>query len=112
MLSRDLAREDPAVVAMAVHAAGVAREPMLAKPRRRLMDRPAEVDARDRRALPERGLRRQLVAADGRDAELRQILDRTREAGGRDHVVDFEDELGRALGLAGVHAEDRSDSLD
>src|SRR5205814_5163840 len=37
--------------------------------------------------------------------------DRTREAGRGDHVVDLEDQLGGALGLARVHAEDVAASL-
>src|SRR5438477_5520030 len=106
MLLRNLAREDASVVAMAVHPAGVARDAVLAKAGRRLVDRPAEIHPRDRRALPERSLRGELVAADGGDAEFRQIEDRTREAGRRDHVVDLEDQLGGALGLACVHAEE------
>src|SRR3989440_1840453 len=105
MLSRDLAREDAPVVAVPVHAAGVARHAVLAETGRCLVDRSAEVDARDRRALPVRGLCGQLVPADGRHAELGQIQDRAREPGRRDHILDLEDELGRAVGFARVHAE-------
>src|SRR5213594_3169540 len=112
MLSRDLAGENASVVAVPVHAAGVARQPMLAEAGRCLVDRSAEVDAGDRRALPERSLRRKLVAADRGNAELRQIQRWTREARRGDHVVDLKDELGGALGLARVHAEDLARSLD
>src|SRR5204862_8330253 len=82
------------------------------KARRRLMDRPAEIHPGDRRALPERGLRGKLVAADRGYAEIRQIEDRARETGRGDHVVDLEDQLGGALGLARVHAEEAAASLD
>src|SRR5437867_3435875 len=112
MLSRDLAGEDASVVAVPVHAAGVARQPMLAEAGRCLVDRSAEVHARDRRALPERSLRRKLVAADRGDAELWEIQCWTRETGRGDHVVYLEAELGRALGLARVHAEGLTGSLD
>src|SRR6266850_8455253 len=112
MLSRDLPREDASVVPVAVHAARIARDPVLAKTGRRLMDRAAEVHAGDRRALPERGQRGKLVAADGRDAEFWQIQDRAREARRRDDVVDLEDELGGALRLARVNAEDVAGPFD
>src|SRR6266571_4709703 len=76
------------------------------------MDRPAEIHTRDGGALPERSLRRQLVATDRGDAELGQIPYRAREPGRCDHVVDLEDELGRALRLARVYPEDLAGSLD
>src|SRR5437762_5256440 len=112
MLLSDLAGEDPSVVAVAVDAAGVARQAVLAQAGRSLVDRPAEVHARDRRALPGRRLRGELVAANSRDAELDEILDRARETRCRDDVVDLEDELGGALRLSGVHAERLAGALD
>src|SRR5437667_9345651 len=105
MLGGDVAREDAAVVAVAVHSTGVARDAVLAETRRRLMDRAPEVHTGDRGALPERRLRRQLVPADCRDAELRKVLDRTGEARRRDDVVDLEDEVALGVSLARVHAE-------
>src|SRR5205823_9542541 len=112
MLLSDLAGEDASVVAVAVDAAGVARQAVLAQAGRCLVDRPAEVHAGDRRALPERRLRGELVAADRRDAELAEILDWAREPGRRDDIVDLEDELGGALRLSGVHAERLAGPLD
>src|SRR2546423_7108636 len=112
MFSRHFAREDASVVAVPVHSAGVAWHAVLAQTRRRLVDRAAEIHARDRRALPERGLRRKLVAADGRDAELWQIQRWAREPSRRDNVVDLEQELGSAVGLSCVHEERRSRALD
>src|SRR5439155_16359008 len=104
MLLSDVAGEDASVVAVTVHAAGVARQAVLAQTGRCLVDRPAEVHARDRRALPERRLRGELVAADGRDAELGEILDRAREPGRRDDIVDLEDVLDGALRFGRVHS--------
>src|SRR2546427_13284497 len=97
---------------MAVHTAGVAGHPVLAKTRGGLVDRAAEKHAWDRGALPEGRLRRKLVPSDGRDAELREILDGAGEARGGDDVVDLEDELGLGVGLAGVHVENGAGSLD
>src|SRR5256885_9893278 len=97
---------------MPVHAAGVAGHAVLAKTRRGLMDRAAEIHAWDRGALPEGRLRRKLVPSDSRDANLREVLNRAREAGGGDDVVDFEDELGLGVGPAGVHVENGAGSLD
>ena len=76
------------------------------------MDRAPEIDARHRGALPERGLCGELVAADRRDAEVRQVAYRAGEAGRRDDVVDLEDELGRALGLARVDEKRVAAPLD
>src|SRR5437762_7404262 len=112
MLLSDLAGEDASVVAVAVDAAGVARQAVLAQAGRCLVDRPAEVHAGDRRARPEWRLRGELVAADRRDAELDEILDRAGESGRRDDIVNLEDELGGALRLSGMHAERLAGPLD
>src|SRR3954469_13797752 len=97
MLSRDLAGEDSPVVAVTIHAAGIARDAVLAEPRRGLVDGAAEVDPGNGRALPERGLCRELGRAPRRHAELCQVAYGTRESGRPDDVLDLEDELRSAL---------------
>src|SRR6202035_5947002 len=57
--------QHPRVVAVPLNRAGVARNPMLLQAGGTLGDGAGEEDARDGRAFPERGLRREPALAEG-----------------------------------------------
>src|SRR3954451_3361709 len=71
---------------------------MLLETLRALADRPAEVDARNRGALPPGGLDGQPAGAEGRDPKVGQVLERADEARRGDDVVDLDREVGSAIG--------------
>src|SRR6185437_10339001 len=65
----------------------VRRDAVLLEARRALADRPGEIDARHRGALPELGLRRQLRLPERRDAERGEVAKGAHEAGRGDDLV-------------------------
>ena len=103
-------REHTRVVAIALDSAGVTRDPMFLEPRRPLGDGPGKENARDRRAFPEGGLRREAALAEGCNAQQRQVAKGRDEAGRGDDVIGGHRQL-VARGIAGAHLVTGADFL-
>src|SRR6185503_13100779 len=108
----DVPREDARVVAVAVHGAGAARDPVLLEPRRTARGGAREVDVGHADALEHGGLRWDLLATGAHDAELGKIAERRLEAGRRDHVVSLEHERSAAVAARGADAEPATGTRD